>query len=109
MTRYLISFDQHAMDRISADELPRVAADTHAVVEAAQKAGVWIFGGGLDREVKPVVVAGDGKVADGDYPVGGMCLIEVPSHEAALEWAAKFATACRCPQEVNAFMYDPLV
>jgi hypothetical protein len=33
----------------------------------------------------------------------------VPSREAALEWAAKIAVACRCPQEVSVFMPDPLV
>lgn len=27
----------------------------------------------------------------------------------ALEWAAKFAVACRCAQEVREFVPDPLV
>ena len=36
-------------------------------------------------------------------------VIEVPSREAALEWAAKIAVACRCAQEVREFMPDPAV
>jgi hypothetical protein len=36
-------------------------------------------------------------------------LVEVPTREAALEWAAKIAAACRCAQEVREFMFDPLV
>jgi hypothetical protein len=33
----------------------------------------------------------------------------VPSRQAALEWAAKIAAACRCAQEVRPFMFDPLI
>ncbi len=35
--------------------------------------------------------------------------IAVPSREEALEWAAKFAVACRCAQEIREIMFDPLV
>jgi hypothetical protein len=79
------------------------------VVREAQDAGVWIFGGGMDEDVDPVLVASDGSVTAGTYPLGGISIIDVPSREAALEWAAKIATACRCPQSVSAFMFDPLV
>jgi hypothetical protein len=34
-------------------------------------------------------------------------VVEVPSREEALEWAAKIAAACRCAQEVRAFGPDP--
>ena len=34
-------------------------------------------------------------------------IIEVPSRDDALRWAAKFAAACRCAQEVREIMYDP--
>lgn len=70
---------------------------------------MYIFAGGLDEDVDPVTVAGDGTVTAGTYPLGGITVIDVPSREAALEWAAKIAAACRCPQEVSAFMFDPLV
>jgi hypothetical protein len=38
---------------------------------------------------------------------GGYTVLELASREAALEWAAKIAEACRCAQEVRAFQYDP--
>jgi hypothetical protein len=31
----------------------------------------------------------------------------VPSRQEALEWAAKIAVACRCPQEVREFLPVP--
>jgi hypothetical protein len=109
MTRYLISFPNDGMDHIPEEEMPDVADAAHAVVQEAQDAGVYIFAGGLDEDVDPVIVAGDGTVTAGTYPLGGITVIDVPSREAALEWAAKIAAACRCPQAVSAFMFDPLV
>jgi hypothetical protein len=111
MTKYLISFPSSAMD-VSDDELPAVADASHAVVQEAKDAGVWVFGGGIDGSVPPVMVDGDGTVSEGTYPQttqleGGYTVLELPSREAALDWAAKFAVACRCAQEVRAFGYDP--
>jgi len=40
---------------------------------------------------------------------GGFTVLDVPSREAALGWAAKMAAACRCPQEIREFMPDPAV
>lgn len=37
------------------------------------------------------------------------CILEVPTREEALEWAARFATACWCAQEVLEIMDDPEV
>ena len=109
MTKYLISFASHAMAYIPDEEGPAVAEAAHAVVREAQDAGVWVFGGGLDEDVDPVLVAGDGTVTAGTHPLGGISIIDVPSREAALQWGAKIAVACRCPQEVSAFLVDPLV
>jgi hypothetical protein len=110
MTRYLISFDAHAMDDIPAEDMPDVGRAAHAVVEEAMNAGVWVFGGGLETE-KAILVATDGTVTDGPYPeaIGGFWVVDVPSREEALEWAAKTAVACRCAQEVRQFMPDPAV
>ena len=114
MTRYLISFPSGAMDHIPAEELPAVGEAAHAVVEEAMEAGVWVFGGGLAESVDPVMVASDGTVTPGTYPQtdeldGGFTVIDAPSREAAVEWAAKIATACRCAQELREFMPDPAV
>ena len=110
MTRYLISFDDGAMI-IPAAELPDVAEAAHQVVQAAKTAGVWVFGGGVVSQ-RASVVATDGTVSAGPYPetkevVGGFSVVNVPTREEALKWAAKIATACRCTQEVRELMPDP--
>ncbi|MEW5990852.1 MAG: YciI family protein [Chloroflexota bacterium] len=109
MTRYLISFDDGAMNTPEED-MPDVARATHEVVHAARRAGVWVFGGGVERQ-RASIVATDGTVADGPYPetkafVGGLAIVDVPSREDALEWAARIAVACRCAQEVREIMPD---
>ncbi len=114
MTRYLISFPGEAMDHIPDEEMPEVARAAHAVIDEAKDAGVYLFTGGLEEDVEPVMVAGDGTVTAGTYPQtkdvsGGVTVVDVPTREAALEWAAKIAAACRCAQEVREFMLDPLV
>jgi hypothetical protein len=108
MTRYLISFDAHAMDHIPDEDMPAVAKASHEVVQEAVNAGVWVFGGGLEDQKASVVVT-DGTVTDGPYPeaIGGFCVVDVPAREEALKWAAKTAGACRCAQEVREFMPDP--
>ncbi len=112
MPRYLISFDDGAMN-LSEEELPAVSEAAHAVVRAAQEAGVWIFGGGVSSQ-RASIVGTDGTATDGSYPetkavIGGFAIVEVPSREVALGWAARFAAACRCAQEVREIMFDPLV
>jgi hypothetical protein len=113
MTRYLISFDDGAMT-FPEEDLPAVAEAAHAVVREAKDAGVWVFGGGLRDHEEASVVSTDGTVTDGPYPeskeyLGGFAVVEVPSREEALEWAAKIAVACRCAQEVREFVPDPTV
>jgi hypothetical protein len=102
------------MDDIPSEEMPAVGEAAHAVASEAMHAGVWVFGGGLAEDVDPVMVADDGTTTAGTYPQtkelnGGFTVLDVPSREAALEWAAKLAAACRCPQEVREFMPDPAV
>jgi hypothetical protein len=110
MTRYLISFDDGTMI-IPEEDMPAVAEAAHQVVYEAKAAGVWIFGGGLLSQ-RASIVATDGTVTAGPYPetksvIGGFSIIDVPSREEALAWAARIAVACRCAQEVREIMYDP--
>jgi len=114
MARYLISFDDGAMDFIPAEEMAAVSEAAHAVIRDAQDAGVWVFAGGVypHDEVSPSVVAPDGTVTDGTENkayIAGVTIIDVPSHEEALQWAAKIAVACGCAQEVREFGADPAV
>jgi hypothetical protein len=111
MTKYLISFPSGAMD-VPPGEFAAVVDASHAVVQEAKDAGVWIFGGGIDEGVPPVRVAADGSVTPGTYPEtrrieGGYSILDLPTREAAVEWAARIAAACRCPQELREFMHDP--
>ena len=110
MTQYLISFEKSAMD-FPEEDLPDVAKAGRAVVQEAKDAGVFLFTGGLDYDAEPAVVATDGMVTDGPYPeskelIGGLFVVDVPTREAALEWAAKVAAACRCAQDVRQFLHD---
>jgi hypothetical protein len=111
MTRYLISFNEGAMDHIPDEDWPDVGKASHAVVQEAVNAGVWVFGGGLQRQTASIV-ATDGLVTDGPYPetkevVGGFAVVDVASRQEALAWAAKIAVGCRCAQEVRELMADP--
>jgi hypothetical protein len=108
--RYLISFDDGAMT-FPEEDLPAVAEASHDVVAQAKRAGVWIFGAGVQSQ-RARIVGTDGTIADGPYPetkavIGGFSIIEVASDADALEWAARFAVACRCAQEVREIMFDP--
>jgi hypothetical protein len=111
MPRYLISFDDGSMDHISDEELPAVGQAAHQVVREAKIAGVWLFGGGVERQ-RSTIVATDGTVTSGPVPetkavIGGFSIIDVNSRDEALVWAARIADACRCAQEVREIMYDP--
>ena len=86
MAKYLISFPSAAMV-VPEDAWEAVGRDAHAVIEEAKAAGVYVFGGGIDEGVPPV--------------------LELPSREEAVAWAARIAKACRCDQELRVFGYDP--
>jgi hypothetical protein len=113
MTQYLISFDDGAMNHIPDEDWSAVAKAALAVDQEAKDAGAFVFGGGLKSQ-RASIVATDGTVTDGPYPetkevIGGFMVVDVPSREEALKWAAKTAVACRCAQEVREFMPEPTV
>src|SRR5262245_17832202 len=110
MARYLISFDDGWMTFLD-EELPDVAKAALEVVHEAQDAGAWVYGAGVVRQ-RAGIVATNGMVTDGPFPetkevIGGFAIVDVPSREEALEWAAKIAVACRCAQEVRVILPDP--
>lgn len=111
MAKYLISFPSAAMV-VSGEALEAAGRDAHAVIEEAKVAGVYVFGGGIDEDVPPVLVSADGKVAAGGYAWapqlnGGFTVLELPTREDAVAWAARIAKACRCDQELRVFGFDP--
>lgn len=110
--KYLISFPAPAM-QLSPEEFEAAGRDSRAVILEAKEAGVYVFGGGIDEGVPPVMVAADGTVTEGTYPQsrelsGGFTVLELPSRDDAVEWARRIAAACRCPQELRVFMFDPI-
>jgi hypothetical protein len=93
------------------EDWPEVGQASHAVVQEAKDAGVWIFGGGVERQ-QATIVGTDGAITDGPVPetkavIGGFAIIEVSSRAEALDWAARIARGCRCAQEVGEIGYDP--
>ena len=53
MTKYLFSFPSTAMD-FSEEDFPAISRDSHAVIQGAKDAGVYVFGGGTNEEVASV-------------------------------------------------------
>ena len=96
---------------LADEEFPIVVAESHAVIDEAKAAGVYVFGGGIAEEADPVLVSADGSVSTEIYPGselnGGFTVLELPTREDAVEWARKIAVACRCSQELREFGYDP--
>jgi hypothetical protein len=111
MAKYLISFPSAAMV-VPDGEWEAVIRDSHAVIGEAKAAGVYVFGGGIDEGVPPVLVSANGTFTEGGYPWappldGGFTVLELPSREEAIAWAARMAKACRCDQELRVFGFDP--
>ncbi len=100
MTKYLISFPATAM-AVPTEDFAAAGEAAREVIREAKAAGVYVFGGGINGDVAPLMVASDCTVTKETYPQtkefdGGFCVLELPSREAAIQWAAKIAKACRC-------------
>lgn len=111
MTKFLVSFPADAMN-VAAEDMAAVSEASRAVIREAKAAGIYLFGGGINSEVASTMVAADGSCTSETYPQttqfdGGFCVLELASRFAAIEWAARLATACRCAQELREFYYDP--
>ena len=111
MAKYLISFPSAAMV-VRDGEWEAVVRDSHAVIEESKAAGVYVFGGGIDEGVPPVLVSASGAVAERGYswapPLnGGFTVLELPSRDEAVAWAARIAKACRSDPELRVFGFDP--
>src|SRR5690606_78355 len=111
MAKYLIQYTGDAMV-VSDRQWNAAARGSHQVVGEAKAATVSDCGGGIDAGVAPVLVGADGTVAEGGYPWapsldGGFTVLELPTRESAIAWAARMAKACRCAQELRVFHFDP--
>ena len=97
---------------IPAEDMSAVSDASRAVIREAKGAGVYVFAGGINSEIAPLMVTADGSCTAETYRQtrefdGGFCVLELPSREVAVQWAARLAAACRCAQELREFYYDP--
>lgn len=68
MTKHLISFPGEDMV-FPEEDVEAVVEASHAVIDEAKAAGVYVFGGGIDEDVDPALVVGDGTVTEArKYP-----------------------------------------
>jgi hypothetical protein len=96
--RYLLLVQTSPGDAAAAGPDEQLAEDMSKLLEDMTKAGVLLDTGGLRpiEEATRIRLA-DGKqtVIDGPFTeskevVGGYCLVQVRSHEEAVEWASRF-------------------
>ena len=117
MPQYLLSVHGPAEDTPemwgfeSEEQVQQAYAQTEALNAEMQKAGAWVFAGGLQPVSSATVVTnadGDIKITDGPYAetneyLGGFWVIDVADLDAALEWAGKASAACMASIEVRPF------
>ena len=117
MPQYLMSVwhDHDYEVDFSAPEAQRIGAQVGAFNDELQKAGAWVFAGGLEgpgtakvihprRERMPMT---DGPYVEAKEHIGGVNIIKAASLDEALEWARKLARATTLPIEVRAFREEP--
>lgn len=118
MSRYLLSVHLGVDDRpgeMSEEDVRRgyervaaLEADMHAVdalvmsarLEGADKAAVV-------RATNGEVLTTDGPFLEAKEAIGGFYVIEAPSREAAMAWAARTSAAIDMPIEVRPFWEGP--
>lgn len=112
MKQYLLSvYHPEADGAMTAEVMDQVGRDVDALNAEIQKAGAWVFAGGLYpsstatvlRVKDGEVLTTDGPFAEGKEHVGGFWVIKADDLDTALGWAAKATRACRVPIEVRPF------
>jgi hypothetical protein len=115
MKQYLLSVHMvEGEPQPSEDEIQQMYKDVDVVNAEIQRAGAWVFGGGLHPAATATVVKlRDGEVVTTDGPfaetkeqLGGFWVIKAADLDEALAWAAKATGACRSAVEVRPFQDD---
>lgn len=112
MTQYLLAIYRDDKPR-SEEDFQRSYDDVNALADELTAAGGLVFAGGLNHATPTVVRSIDGEIVTTDGPfaetkehLGGFWIIEADDLDAAREWGAKLAVACRRPIEVSTFEHD---
>jgi hypothetical protein len=95
----------------SPEELEGIMKNLDAFHQELRDAGAWVFAGGLEAPDTATVVrlqgadvlTTDGPFAEAKEYLGGLCIIDSPDLDAALEWGRKGARATTLPIEVRPF------
>ncbi len=112
MKQYLLSVCYPPDGKQPAPEaLEKIMRDVNAVNQEIMAAGGWIFGGGLHpgstatvvRFQNGEVLMTDGPFAEGKEYLGGICVLQAPDLDVALQWAGKLAKATTVAIEVRPF------
>src|SRR2546421_8002973 len=111
MKRYLLSIYQPDGDPPPPEALEKVMQDVGALIQEIKAAGAWVFNGGLHAPSTATVVRlqdgevlmTDGPYVEGKEHIGGLCIINAPDLDAALDWGRKLARAITLPIEVRPF------
>ena len=114
MARYLLSINQPDGPPPPSVDLKKVMRDVGVVIREMKATGAWVFNGGLHPATTATVLrfqAGEVLITDGPYAegkehVGGLCIINAPDLDAALEWGRKLARAITLPIEVRPFQEE---
>jgi hypothetical protein len=114
MKQYLMSVYHPEDQELSQADMDAIGADVDALNSEIQKAGAWVFGGGLFpsstattlRVKNGEVLTTDGPFAEAKEHVGGFWIIKVADLDEALKWGAKATRACRVPIEVRPFQEE---
>lgn len=112
MPKFWVSIHHPQGFDASVSEGPEIRADIDALNDEMVAAGIRVFVGGLHgpSEARSIRLNADGSTTTSnelylgtqEY-VGGFWVLEVADMDAALEWGAKAAKACRRPVEVRQF------
>jgi len=111
MKQYLISMYQPDGEVPPPEFLAKVMAEIDAIRTELQKAGAWVFDGGLHAPSTATVLRpkdGDLLITDGPFTegkehLGGFTIIKAPDLDTALAWARRYALVTTLPIEVRPF------
>jgi len=114
MKQYLLSINQPDGPPPPSVDMAKVMRDVDVVIREMKTANAWVFNGGLHPASTATVVrlqAGellmtDGPYAEGKEHIGGICIINAPDLDAALDWGRKLARAVTLPIEVRPFQEE---
>ena len=114
MKQYLLSVNQPDGPPPPSLDLKRLMQDVDVVIADMKAAGAWVFNGGLHPASTATVLrlrAGellmtDGPYAEGKEHIGGICIINAPDLDAALDWGRKVALTITLPIELRPFQEE---